>query len=114
MLGGTTHTLSINHCNDICPSEALVSGAALLDVQLTQQVEYKPDFVGEEGLRALGYSDALNTRQTLAHATFTQAKYKSKWTLFTAWTRDRKTKSNYPMPPTLIMLSEFLTYLFQD
>ena len=58
-------------------------------------MEYKPDpsVVGEESLRALGYSDAVTKRQALAHATLTQAKYKSMWTLFTVWTRDRKTKS---------------------
>ena len=110
----TTHPTS--ESKDTVSSDAVVASSTSLGVQLPQPKERKsdPTVVGEDQLRALGYSDAVIQRLALAHAASTKAQYKSKWTLFEAWAREKKPIAYDPTSPTLLMLTEFLTYLFQE
>ena len=98
------------------PANAVTTDPTSLGSFLPEPVVSQPlpVVVGEERLRALGYSEAVLGKLASAKATSTQVQYKSMWALFEGWAKRQKPKPYVPTAPTLLMLTEFLTYLFQE
>ena len=81
---------------------------------LSQVSESKDAVFGEERLRSLGYAEVVIKRLLLSHATSTKKQYKSQWVLFTSWATQLRATPCDPTTPSLKMLAEFLTWLFQE
>ena len=71
------------------------------------------DVFGKERLRELGYSEEVIKKLELSHASSTRRQYKSKWTLFVAWS-SRQTPPLDPTSPSEVALAGFLTHLFDE
>ena len=69
---------------------------------------------GEERLKSLGYSKEVIQRLRLSHADSTMKQYQSKWVLFVYWASESLSLPIDPTSPSLTVLADFLTWLFQE
>ena len=113
---GTPTELVASLSTDTISSDAQLADPAPLASQLPQPSLGKldPSFVGEDRLKKLGYSDAVIKRLALAYAASTQVQYRSKWISFVSWAEKQSPRAYDPTSPTLLLLTEYLAYLFQD
>ena len=97
------------------PSVTPVAGTATLGSCVPQSGKRQsiPDVFGEGRLKALGYTDQVIRRLALSHAASTQKQYLSKWTLFVVWASEKKPLPVDPTTPSMVVLADFLTYLFE-
>ena len=69
------------------------------------------DMAGERRMKEAGFSQEVVDRVLKAHASSTHKQYKSKWISFTVWAEKQNPKVP-PDTPSITVLSEFLTHLF--
>ena len=78
-----------------------------------QSNESEASLFGERRLRDLGFSEEVIDRLVRSHATSTKKQYKSQWALFVGWATDKRASPCDPTEPSVKILAEFLTWLFQ-
>ena len=78
-----------------------------------QSNESEASLFGEGRLRDLGFSEEVINRLVRSHATSTKKQYKSQWSLFVWWATEKRASPCDPTEPSVKILAEFLTWLFQ-
>ena len=99
----------------VVPNVSTASNTTALEVPASTPRTSKPvsDVCGKERLRELGYSEEVIKKLKHSHASSTHRQYKSKWTLFVAWS-SRQTPSLDPTSPSEVAMAGFLTHLFDE
>ena len=97
------------------PNVSSASSATTLEVPASTPRTSKPvsDVFGKERLRELGYSEEVIKKLELSHASSTRRQYRSKWTLFVAWS-SQQTPPLDPTSPSEVAMAGFLTHLFDE
>ena len=97
------------------PNVSPASSATTLEVPASTPRTSKPvsDVFGKERLRELGYSEEVIKKLELSHASSTRRQYRSKWTLFVAWS-SQQTPPLDPTSPSEVAMAGFLTHLFDE
>ena len=103
-------------------SDATLSGATSVadtapfgsQLPSKQRIESETDLFGEGRLKSLGYSKEVIDRLVKSHATSTKKQYKSQWSLFVGWATEKRAVPCDPTSPSIKVLAEFLTWLFQE